>query len=417
MNKFDPTAYLNSLDVNVMRFGLATISRLLLRLGSPQRSYSSVLIAGTNGKGSTAAMIASVLHSAGYRTGLYTSPHLVDVRERIVVNGSRISRQDFRHILAAVAEKVDRPATYFEVLTAAAFLYFQLKRIDIAVLEVGMGGRLDATNVCRPLVSIITNIGFDHRQYLGNTLTAIAREKAGIIKKEGICLTAARQKKVIELFRDICRSRRSGFYKLGENFKIDKQKDGRYSYRGIEATWSDLVMPLAGGHQLHNAALALAAVEIVGRKGFPAETESVRNGLKKTNWEARLEVLQKEPLFVLDGAHNPAGVSALCRTLKNEFKYCRLILIFGVLADKDYRRMLRQIMPLASEIILPQLQTMRAVPASDIRDYAKSKGYRAETTKDVAGAVKRALELAGDEDMICAAGSLYLAGEIKQFFC
>lgn len=417
MNKFDPAAYLTGLNINVMHFGLTTISRLLLRLGNPHHSYPSILIAGTNGKGSTAAMIASILQNEGYRTGLYTSPHLVDVRERIVINGSRISRRDFSRILGAVAQKVDRPATYFEVLTAVAFLYFQLKRIDIAVLEVGMGGRLDATNVCRPLVSIITNIGFDHREYLGNTLTAIAREKAGIIKKKGICVSAARQKKVIELFRDICRRRRAAFYELGRDFGIIKQNNGRYSYQGRDTLWSDLVMPLTGSHQLDNAALALAAVEIAGQKGFPVSAESVRNGLKKTNWEARLEILQKKPLFVLDGAHNPAGISALCRTLKSDFKYGRMILIFGVLDDKDYRRMFSKIMPLASEIILPQLKTTRALPANDICAYVKNKGYRAETAENVTAAVRRALDIAGDDDMICAAGSLYLAGEIKQIFC
>jgi dihydrofolate synthase/folylpolyglutamate synthase len=416
MTKFDPVAYLASLNINVMRFGLKTVSELLSTLGNPQNYYKTILIAGTNGKGSTAAMMASILQCAGYRTGLYTSPHLSDVRERIRINGKIIPRQDFRRDIAAVKKAVSKPTTYFEVLTATALLYFQRRQIDIAVLEVGLGGRLDATNVCRPLVSVITNIGFDHMSYLGNTLTAIAREKAGIIKQGGVCITAAGQKKVLELFSDVCRRRRAVFYHLGKDMKIKKQKDGLYAYSGMGLKLNNLSVPLLGRHQLANAALALAAVEIIGGKGFPAARAAIQKGLEKTCWEARLEILQQRPLFVLDGAHNPAGISVLCRALKNDFTYRRLILIFGALADKNYRLMLRKIMPLASHIIVTQLPTTRAVPASRIREFVKKSGYRAETSDNVGQAILRALALAADEDMICAAGSLYLAGAVKQSF-
>jgi dihydrofolate synthase / folylpolyglutamate synthase len=416
MTKFDPAAYLASLNINVMRFGLKTISELLSVLGNPQNSFKTILIAGTNGKGSTAAMIASILQCAGYKTGLYTSPHLIDVRERIRVNGKIISWQDFRRDITVVKEAVNKPATYFEVLTAAAFLYFQRRQIDIAVLEVGLGGRLDATNVCRPLVSVITNIGFDHMSYLGSTLTAIAREKAGIIKQGGICLTAVGQKKVLGLLANICRRRRAALYYLGKSMKMAKQKDGLYTYQGIDWELKNLSVPLLGRHQLDNAALALAAVEIIAGKGFPAASAAICKGLAETRWEARLEILRQKPLFVLDGAHNPAGISVLCRALKNDFAYRRLILIFGALSDKNYRLMLRKIMPLASHIILTQLPTTRAVPVSRIREFVKKSGYTAETTDNVAQAVLRALTLAADEDMICAAGSLYLAGAVKQSF-
>ena len=200
MTKFDPSTYLASLNIDVMHFGLKAISELLSRLNDPQNSYKTILIAGTNGKGSTAAMAASILQAAGYKTGLYTSPHLIDVRERIAINGKQISKLDFSRTIADIRKEIIEPLTYFEVLTAAAFLYFQNKKVDIAILEAGLGGRLDATNVTRPLVSVITNIGYDHTAYLGDTLTAIAREKAGIIKQNGICLTAARQKKVLDVF-------------------------------------------------------------------------------------------------------------------------------------------------------------------------------------------------------------------------
>ena len=416
MNKFDPAAYISSLNIDVMRFGLKAISELLLRLGNPQNSYQTILIAGTNGKGSTAAMTASILHCAGYRTGLYTSPHLIDVRERITINKKKISVNDFSRIIAAVKKEINQPITYFEVLTAAALLYFQRRKIDIAVLEVGLGGRLDATNVCRPLVSVITNIALDHTAYLGNSLTAIAREKAGIIKQRGVCVTAAKQKTVLEVLENTCRRSKAGLYQLGKEIKIRRQEDGLVTYLGLCSSLNDLIVPLPGRHQLENAALVLATLEIIGKNGFPANIASIRNGLRNTHWEARLEILRYHPLFVVDGAHNPAGISVLCRSLKNDFTYRRLILIFSVLADKDYRKMLRKIAPLTQQIILTQLQSKRAVPVADIQEYVKKMGYQAIITENVAEAILRAFDLAGENDMICAAGSLYLAGELKQAF-
>jgi dihydrofolate synthase/folylpolyglutamate synthase len=416
MNKFDPADYLASLNIDVMHFGLEAVSGLLSRLGSPQNAYKTILIAGTNGKGSTAAMTASILRYAGYKTGLYTSPHLIDVRERIAVDGKIISQLDFSRIVGAVKREIKQPVTYFEVLTAAAFLYFQRREIDIAVLEAGLGGRLDATNVCRPLVSVITNIGFDHTAYLGNTTTAIAREKAGIIRQNGICITAAKQKKVLAVLESTCRRHGASLYRVGKDMKIKRQKDGMLAYRGIYGDLNNPVIPLPGRHQLDNAALALAAIEIAGKNGLPVADAAIRKGLAATQWPARLEVLRESPLFVLDGAHNPAGMSVLCRALKNDFHYHRLILIFGVLADKDYRGMLRKIAPLAEQIILTPLTSKRAVPVKNIYEYVQKLGYKAVLAETVAEAMERALKLAGKDDLICATGSLYLAGEVKQAF-
>lgn len=416
MKKFDPAAYISSLNIDVMRFGLKEISGLLSRLGNPQNSYKTILIAGTNGKGSTAAMISSILHAAGYKTGLYTSPHLIDVRERISVNKREISASHFSEIIAAVKREINQPVTYFEVLTAAALLYFQRRKVDIAVLEVGLGGRLDATNICRPIVSVITNISFDHMAYLGNSLTAIAGEKAGIIKKRGVCITAAKQKKVLEVLESTCRRNKSDFYRLGKDIKIKQQKNGLVTYCGLYGTLNDLTVPLPGRHQLDNAALALAVLEIVGLNGFPVDVAAIKKGLGNTKWQARLEIMYHQPLFVVDGAHNPAGISALCRALQKDFTYCRLILVFSALEDKDYCRMLQKVLPLADEIILTQLQAKRAVPVAKISEYVKKKGRNAVITENVAEAIKRAFDLADERDMICAAGSLYLAGEIKHAF-
>jgi dihydrofolate synthase/folylpolyglutamate synthase len=293
---------------------------------------------------------------------------------------------------------------------------FQRQKVDIAVLEVGLGGRLDATNVCHPLVSMITNIAFDHMDYLGNTLESITREKAGIIKQNGICLTAAKQKNVLDVLKEVCLRRRAKLYCLGRDIKIKKQKDGFFTYQGFNRNLKNLTIPLQGEHQLSNAVLALAAVKLCEKKGFRVDDAAIYAGLANTHWEARLEVLQNDPLFILDGAHNPAGISVLCRSLKKDFSYCRLILIFGALADKDYRRMLQKIIPLAPIIILTQLKTKRAVPVNDMMETVKKMGYPAIATENVGQAIKRAQALAKKQDMICAAGSFYLAGEVKQTF-
>ena len=415
-NNINPSAYLASLNIDKMRFSLKAITELLSRLGNPQNSYKTILIAGTNGKGSTAAMTSSILYSAGYKVGLYTSPHLVDVRERIVINGKKISLKKFNHTIADVKDKIKQPVTYFEFLTAVAFVYFQRQKVDIAVLEVGLGGRLDATNVCKPLVSVITNIALDHMDYLGNTLDSIAREKAGIIKQKGICITAAKQNKVLEVLKNVCLRRRAKLYCLSSDIKIKKQKDGILNYEGLYRNMKNLKIPLQGDHQLSNAALALAAIELCEKKGFSIADTAIYAGLKNTHWEARLEVLQNQPFFLLDGAHNPAGISVLCRSFKKDFSYRRLILIFGSLADKDYRRMLQKIVPLASIIILTQLKTKRAVPVNDIMETVKKMGYPAIVTENVKQAIERAQALAKKQDLICATGSFYLAGEIKQAF-
>ena len=416
VNNINPSAYLESLNINKMRFGLKSITELLSRLGNPQKSYKTITIAGTNGKGSTAAMTASILHSAGYKVGLYTSPHLIDVRERITINGKKISLKKFNRTIAYVKNKIQKPVTYFEFLTAVAFVYFQNQKIDIAVLEVGLGGRLDATNVYKPLVSVITNIAFDHTAYLGDTLESITYEKAGIIKQNGVCLTAAKQKIVLDILENVCLRRRAKLYRLGSDIKIKKQKDGSSTYRGLYHNIENLTIPLMGEHQLSNAALSLAAIELCSIKGFPVDDTAIHTGLRNTHWEARLEILQKNPVFLLDGAHNPAGIDVLCRSLKNDFSFNRLILIFGALADKDYRRMLEKIVPLASIIILTQIKTKRAVQVKALMGIVKKMRRSAIVTENVNQAIERAVFLAGKQDLICATGSFYLAGEVKQAF-
>ncbi|MEI6609333.1 MAG: folylpolyglutamate synthase/dihydrofolate synthase family protein [Deltaproteobacteria bacterium] len=416
MNKTDPYTYLASLNIDSMHFGLEAITALLLRLENPQNSYKTILIAGTNGKGSTAAMAASILHVAGYKVGLYTSPHLIDVRERIAVSGRKISKSEFSKVIEDVKSKLKQPVTYFEFLTAVAFHYFQRQQVDIAVLEVGLGGRLDATNVCMPIVSVITNIGLDHTAYLGSSLKTIAGEKAGIIKQGGICITAVKQKQVLEVLNSFCHKHRAKLYCLGRDIKIKKQKDGLLSYQGLKRNLKNLPLPLQGRYQYYNAALALATVELCCKNGFQIADDAISRGLASTHWDARLETLQNNPLFLLDGAHNPAGMRVLCQALKKDYSYRRLIFIFGALADKDYRKMLRIIELLSPKIILTQLKAGRAVPVKEMEIVLKKRCYPAIVTENVAKAIEQALAIAERQDLICAAGSLYLAGEVKQIF-
>lgn len=416
MNQFKCDDYLASLNIDVMHFGLEAITELMARFGNPQNSYPTILIGGTNGKGSTAAMAASVLREAGFKTGLYTSPHLVDVRERIVINGKKISQRKFGCLLQEIKSRASAPLTYFEVITAAALIHFEQEQVDIAFMEVGLGGRLDATNVCRPLISVITNIGLEHTAYLGDTLEAIAGEKAGIIKPGGVCITGATQKKVISALASVCRQQKSRFYRQDIDFRMIRRANGLSDYLGMNRNLYDLDISLPGRHQLANAALALALVEMLEQSGFHVKDDAVLAGLKKTRWPARMEIICQKPVFLLDGAHNPAGMRVLSSALRNDFAQRRLILIFAVLADKDYRRMLQRIAPLADRIFLPPLKTKRAVAPQVLAAFIESLGYPALMPENVTVSVMQALQCAVKDDLICACGSLYLAGEVKQIF-
>jgi dihydrofolate synthase/folylpolyglutamate synthase len=413
----DPLEYLYGLNSLNIRLGLGPVSRLLDRLNNPHETYGSVLIGGTNGKGSIAAMAASILEKGGFRVGLYTSPHLTDIRERIRVNGRMITREEMASCVEEVRKEVREDITYFECLTAVAFLHFFRVRIHVAVLEVGMGGRLDATNVVKPYVSVVSNISLDHRTYLGNSLEAIAREKGGIVKKRGVCITAAKQRRVINVLEDICLQRGATLLRLGRDMKVEIKRNGTFSYRGLGEGYKDLICPLMGRHQIENAALAIGAIESMRRKGFDIDGGTIARGLRNTQWEGRLEILQRDPTIIVDGAHNPAGISALSGALKSEFEYKRLILIFGVLNDKDYGTMLRTIVPLADHLIITRPQTDRAMPPGKIEPVASRYTPQGiEVIENSLDALKKAISLAGVNDLICVTGSLYLVGEIKQAF-
>ncbi|MCX5842513.1 MAG: bifunctional folylpolyglutamate synthase/dihydrofolate synthase [Deltaproteobacteria bacterium] len=414
----DPLERIYGLKSVDIRLGLDPVSRLLDRLHNPYNSYETILIGGTNGKGSIAAMVASILACGGFRVGLYTSPHLIDIRERIKVNQRMIALDEMMELIEEVQERMTESVTYFEFLTAVAFLYFCRKGVDIAVVEVGMGGRLDATNVVTPLVSAISNISFDHEEHLGRSLGNIAREKGGIIKDGGVCITAVTQKSVIRVLEDICRERGAALFKVGGKIKVKELGNGFFSYKGIKKRYERLMCPLKGRHQIENAAVALGVIEAAAMKGFSVNDDAVFAGIRDVQWPGRLEILQQAPMVVVDGAHNAAGVSALAKALKNEFSYTRLILIFGVLNDKDYRSMLKKLVPLADRLIITKPDTVRAMPPQEIAAVVQKwqDNDRIELAESPQEALKRALSIAGLDDMICVTGSLYLVGEIKRIF-
>jgi dihydrofolate synthase / folylpolyglutamate synthase len=411
-----PLEHLDGLSRLDIRFSLDHISRFLERLNNPQNAYGTVLVGGTNGKGSIAAMVASALSHGGFRVGLYTSPHLIDVRERIRIDGEMITRDEMDAWIEIVKVHSTENLTYFEFLTAVAFLYFHQRKVDLAILEVGMGGRLDATNVVSPLVSVVSNISLDHTEYLGRRLEEIAWEKGGIIKNGGVCITAVKQRRLQKFLEEMCRTRGATIYSLGREITLHTHPDGSFSYGGIGMSYDNLVCPLKGKHQIENAAVALGVLDVLAMKGFRVDYDAVSKGIHDVKWEGRLEVINHSPTVLLDGAHNAGGASTLARALREEFSYKKLIFIFGVLKDKNYKAMLKKLLPLGDRLILTSPDTERAMPPEALLPVAKKYLGRIEVVKNSREALKRALSIANRNDLICVTGSLYLIGEIKKAF-
>ncbi|HPQ43748.1 MAG TPA: folylpolyglutamate synthase/dihydrofolate synthase family protein [Syntrophales bacterium] len=410
----DPLVYLESLKQKGIHLDLGPVSRLLTRLGNPQNEFDTILIGGTNGKGSTAAILSSIFAKEGMKVGLYTSPHLCDFRERIRVNHQMIPTDTLCSLIEQIAEEIREDVTYFEFATALAFLYFARCKVEMGIIEVGMGGRLDATNIVAPKLSIITNISMEHQQYLGTDLQSIAREKGGIIKEGGMCITAARDRKVIDTLAEICCQREAALYRLGKDIKIRRSGKGTFSYQGINKQYNGLALSLTGRHQTENAALAIAAVDLLSTKGMTIDDNSIIEGLRDVRWEGRLDLISRDPRIVLDGAHNPAGISSLCNALVKDFSYRRLIVVFGVLRDKNYPGMLKRLLPLADILILTQPNEERAASLEDVLPIAELHHGHIEVVDDPGKALARARSLAGADDLVCITGSLYLVGEIKK---
>ncbi len=406
------------------RFGikldLGAIRGLMEGLGDPQRKFSCIHIAGSNGKGSIASTLASILETSGRRVGLYTSPHLVRFNERIRINGAPISDADVVNAYQAVndarAPGEERHPTFFEYATAMAFHEFAKRKVDWAVIETGMGGRLDATNVIDPVLSIISNISMEHRMYLGNTLAEIASEKGGIIKRGVPVVTGAKQRSVISVLERIAHDLEAPFHRAGRAFRVRRRGNRAFNYYGLDNIWRDLITELTGRHQIDNAALALAACEILNRRGARLTRETIQEGIGRTRWPGRLEIISESPLILLDGAHNLAAAKNLARHLSEELTDREITLVVGILDDKQYKGMLESILPPCKRCIITRPVIERALPPEKIRRAAARIVDDVRVIDRVPDAVQYAVENAKPEDAICIAGSLYVVGEAMQLF-
>lgn len=406
-------AYLYGLERFGIVFGVENIQWILSTIGNPHERLRTIHIGGTNGKGSVAAMLSHIMKGAGYRVGKYTSPHLVSFTERITINETAITEGEVAELVESIRHRLERANpgerfTFFDFTTALALEYFRRSHVDIALIEVGLGGRLDSTNVVNPLVSIITNVAMDHMDYLGDDILRIAREKSGIIKKGVPVITGALDlpKRIIE---ETAHIQGSPVYSMGRDFSFTKAGTQRMSYTGLKLALSDIFVNLPGDHQLGNAALALCAMEILSSFGLKVDKGELRDGLTQVTWPGRLEVVSERPAVIIDGAHNRAGVEALTAFLRSLPKKGKRLLIFGVMKDKEYEGMLKELLPYFDEVILTMPANERALSPEIMKNIVPTAVIIHDSTK----AVKEAQRIATPNDTIVITGSLYLVGEFK----
>jgi dihydrofolate synthase/folylpolyglutamate synthase len=394
---------------------LGRMRDLVARLDHPQRKYPVLLIAGTKGKGSTSAMCESMLRAAGYKTGLYTSPRLHTFRERIRINNKMISAADVVSVVQMLYPyfEATEDIISFERWTAMAFVAFAQANIDIAVVEVGIGGRLDATNVTDPVVSVITSISYDHTHLLGNTLTSIAREKAGIIRPDGLVVSAPQYPEAMMVIEDICRQRNARLVVAGER---KPWRIGRADLKKqiIYINGQVYTLPLLGHYQALNAATALAAIEALqSRTDLEVSLEAARKGLATVTWPGRLEILSQSPFVIVDSAMNGDSARELCRALTDYFFGRNIILIFGASSDHDYNAMLAELLPISRHIIVTQSDSLKAARPEQLVAAAQALGYDAASSPTVSQALADALPLADERDVICVTGSLFCAADAR----
>lgn len=403
-------------------FDLARVEKLLVSLNNPHQRFKSIHIAGTKGKGSVAAMSESILRAAGYRTGLYTSPHLHTFRERIQVNGRLIPQETVASLTEQLQPLVSQVEglTTFEIITALGFLYFVERRVEFAVLEVGMGGRLDATNVVNSLVDIITSLSYDHTHILGETLPLIAREKAGIIKSKALVVSAPQVPEAMAVIEEVCREKDAELTVIGRDWTWEVGEadlEGqwfRVTTNELRVTSYELWIPLLGRHQLINATVVVAAIEKLRQRGINISEASVREGLRQVRWPGRLEILGRRPLVVADCAHNADSAGKLKAALEELFTYRHLILIFGASTDKDIEGMMRELFPLAHQVIVTQARHARATDSCVLQQKALTLRWEVMVSDSVDGALSLALETAGPQDLICVTGSIFVVAEARE---
>ncbi|MCL6448022.1 MAG: bifunctional folylpolyglutamate synthase/dihydrofolate synthase [Armatimonadetes bacterium] len=429
--------YLQNLTKFGFNFGLGRIRELLRRLGNPHLSLRVIHIGGTNGKGSTLAMVASILRAAGYKTGTFTSPHLHSYTERYIINGRPISRRRVAqlitglrpHLDGMVAEGFEHP-TEFEVGTALAFQYFFEEQVDFLVLEVGLGGAIDSTNVVeRPLVSVITNVAMDHMDYLGRTVREIAAVKAGIIKGGVPVITAADDPEALAVIGEVAREKQAPFIGVldaGQKTVFPFDRQVRYqlndfslagqhlTVRSRQGSYENLFLPLPGRHQLANAATAVAVTEVLIEKGYGISREAVYRGMANTFWPARLEIFPGEPLVVIDGAHNYAGAKSLRRAWDDYFPGRGIILVLGMLGDKERARVVQELAPRARAVVVTKPASPRAQDWQSMAAEARRHVREVYAIEAIREAVVKALRIARREEVVCITGSLYMVAEARE---
>ena len=408
--------YIHSVCWKGMMPGLDRITALLDKMGNPHKDMKYIHIAGTNGKGSTAAMTASILRKAGYCTGLYTSPFIYQFGERMQVNGEMISDRELVEITEYVkplADSMEETPTEFELTTAIGFEFFKRRNCDIVVLEVGLGGLLDATNAIPcPEVAVITNIGLDHTDILGNTLEEIAFNKAGIIKEGGNAVIYRGAPSVEAVFEETCTERNVKLKKA--NFEDLKLKQHNLFEQVFDCgEYKDLHLPLLGDHQLHNASVVLAVAETLMEKGWKITRENIYDGIQDVSWPGRFDIVSRDPLFIIDGGHNPQCLEALVKNIEDYLKGRRVIALTGVLADKDYGDMYRPVMPLIEEFVCVTPPNPRRLIAAELAMHLTNAGAKATACETVAEGVRKAISLAGNDGAVLCFGSLYTIGDIR----
>ena len=417
--------YLANLTTFGINFGLGRIQELLKRLGNPEKVLRVVHVGGTNGKGSTTVMIARILREAGYKVGVFTSPHMHDYRERMVINGQMIPKEKVikviarvrPHLEAMVAEGYEHP-TEFEVSTALAFLYFAEESVDYAVIEVGLGGAIDSTNVVTPLVSVITNVGMDHMDYLGSDVVSIAKVKAGIIKPQSVVVTASENLDVIEVLREQAKAMGVPLWLVGEDVRWESKWSGEleqeFDLIGLHSTYLKLRLHLMGLHQLRNAATAITVCEVLqSQYDVRIPREAIYAGLREVEWFGRLELLSLNPKILLDGAHNVDGATALAQALPL-YERNKLILCLGMLADKEREKVVNMLVPLADELIITRPDSPRAGDWRALGKLAEQHGRPVTCIENPKEAVVFALKRLGENDMLCVTGSIYMLAEARQ---
>ena len=409
--------YIHGLYRKGTKPSLHRVAYLLEKLGDPHKKLRFVHIAGTNGKGSTAAMTASILTKAGYRTGLFTSPYIYRFNERMQIGGVQISDEDvisFTKKVRIIAESMEEPPTEFDFVTAMAMDYFATQNCDIVVLEVGVGGLLDSTNIIpAPEVAVITNIGLDHTDLLGDTVEKIAAVKAGIIKEGCHAVVYDSTPAVEQVYAAICREKHVSLKKA--NFtqlcSVSKSLDGQCFHFGNR---KNLFLPLLGEHQLHNAAVVLRVIDTLQENGWSIPEDAVREGLETVSWPGRFHIVDRDPLFIIDGGHNPQCIEALVQNIKDYLTGKKIIVLAGVLADKDYADMFRPVMPFADTFVCITPDNPRKMDASDLARYLTEAGANAVPCSSAEAGVALAKELAGKDGVILSFGSLYALGDIHR---